>query len=107
MLATLAAHHDHCLGMAANMVGQNKALIVMTCGPIDLALFNPHLIRQSHPYQTKEGCLSLTGTRPTQRFQQITVAYQDLAGHAQQLALSDLAAEVVQHEIDHLHGILI
>lgn len=107
MLATLAAHRAECLGMAANMVGENKALIVVTLGPIDLALFNPRLTKTTGPYQTEEGCLSLDGTRATKRFQRITVAYQDQAGKSQTMDLSGLAAEIVQHEIDHLNGILI
>lgn len=107
MLATLAAHRANCLGMAANMVGVNKALIVVTLGPVNLAMFNPRLTQTAEPYQTEEGCLSLTGTRPTRRFKRVTVAYQDQAGKAQAMEVSGLTAEIVQHEVDHLHGILI
>ena len=70
-------------------------------------MLNPRLVKKAHPYQTKEGCLSLTGTRSTTRFERITVAYQGLTGAQQELELTGLAAQAVQHECDHLRGILI
>lgn len=104
---TIAAHRDECIGMAANMIGYHKRVIIATIGPLDLVMFNPQIIAHAKPYQTKEGCLSLTGQRPTTRYQQVTVTYFDHQWKKQRLPLTGLAAEIVQHEIDHCNGILI
>ena len=58
-------------------------------------------------YQTAEGCLSLSGTRPTKRYKQITVKFRNQSWQTQTLELTDFAAEIVQHEIDHCNGIII
>lgn len=104
---TLAAHRNECIGMAANMIGEQKRVIIASLGPVDLIMFNPQITTKKQPYQTKEGCLSLTGQRPTKRYREITVTFfnQDFA--KQSLELTGLAAEIVQHEIDHCNGILI
>lgn len=104
---TLAAHRNECIGMAANMIGEQKRVIIASLGPVDLVMFNPQITTKKQPYQTKEGCLSLTGQRPTKRYREITVTFfnQDFA--KQTLELTGLAAEIVQHEIDHCNGILI
>ncbi len=104
---TLAAHRKHCIGMAANMIGENKRVIIAQLGPLPVVMFNPQIISQSHPYQTKEGCLSLPGERFAKRYHQITVQFLNRAWQKQSLTLTDLAAEIVQHEIDHCNGILI
>lgn len=107
LVATLTAHQDHCIGMAANMIGFPVSIIAVSLGPVNVVMLNPRLVKKAHPYQTKEGCLSLTGTRSTTRFERITVAYQDLTGTQRELELTGLAAQAVQHECDHLRGILI
>lgn len=104
---TLRAHQDHCIGMAANMIGEHKRVIIAQLGPLPVVMFNPQITAKARPYQTKEGCLSLSGERPTQRFDQITVQFFDQGWQKQSLTLSGLAAEIVQHEVDHCNGIII
>lgn len=77
LLDTLAAHTDNCVGMAANMIGVNKQIIVVQLGPFAIAMINPKIIDHHGTYETKEGCLSLPGERPTSRYHQITVKYKD------------------------------
>lgn len=107
LLATFQAHRQNCIGMAANMIGQLKDIIVIDFIPQPLLMFNPEIVQQADPYQTSEGCLSLTGQRPTTRFRKITVKFQDRNFQSQRLPLTDLYAEIVQHEIDHCNGVLI
>ena len=104
---TLNAHHPECIGMAANMIGINKAIIIAGLGPINMVMYNPQITQKQEPYQTAEGCLSLPGKRTVTRYRQIKVTFRDQNWHLQTLQLSDIAAEIVQHEIDHLNGILI
>lgn len=107
LLDTLRAHHEECVGMAANMIGIQKAIIAVDTGNMILVMFNPVITKEKGPYETSEGCLSLTGTRNTKRYQKITVTYQDQALHTHAVGFQGFAAEIIQHEIDHLKGILI
>jgi len=107
LLDTLAANRDVCVGMAANMIGINKAIIVIQLGPIAIPMFNPKIVKKQQAYQTQEGCLSLVGERPTTRYRQITVSFQDRNFQPQQQTLTDFSAQIVQHEVDHCAGILI
>jgi peptide deformylase len=107
LLDTFNAHRQNCIGMAANMIGQLKTIIVIDFVPQPLLMFNPQIVQQADPYQTSEGCLSLKGQRHTTRFRQITVTFYDRNFKLQRLQLTDLYAEIVQHEIDHCNGILI
>ena len=75
LLDTLAAHRQECVGMAANMIGVPKAIIVVNLGMMDLIMFNPVILKKKHPYETEEGCLSLSGTRKTTRYREIQVEY--------------------------------
>ena len=104
---TLQAHHRDCVGMAANMIGVNKAIIIVSVGPFNLLMFNPKIVQQSQPFPTQEGCLSLSGERRTTRYQHITVAFMNKQWQKQQQEFSGFTAEIIQHEINHLHGILI
>lgn len=104
---TLRAHHDGCVGMAANMIGVNKAMIAVDTGRLILVMLNPRIIQKSGPYQAKEGCLSLSGVRSTARYEQITVAYQDMNLKKHTGRFTGYSAEIIQHECDHLAGILI
>lgn len=104
---TLNAHRAECVGMAANMIGINKRIIIASLGPLDIVMFNPQITAKSQPYQTEEGCLSLKGKRPTKRFNKITVEFFNQAWQKQTLNLTDFAAEIVQHELDHCNGIII
>ncbi|WP_295747406.1 peptide deformylase [uncultured Limosilactobacillus sp.] len=107
LLDTLVAHRQNCVGMAANMIGQRKRIIVVTMGMTNVVMINPQMIAKSNPYQTMEGCLSLTGQRPTRRFKNITVRFLNQDWQQVTLPLSGWVAEIVQHEIDHCDGILI
>lgn len=107
LLDTLAAHTDNCVGMAANMIGVNKQIIVVQLGPFAIAMINPKIIDHHGTYETKEGCLSLPGERPTSRYHQITVKYKDQHFKPQQQRFNDFTAQIIQHELDHCAGKLI
>ena len=77
LLETLIAHKDGCVGMAANMIGAAKRIIAVEGEDGYLVMFNPVILKKSGPYETEEGCLSLTGTRKTKRFQTIKVQWQN------------------------------
>ena len=107
LLDTLRAHLDRCVGMAANMIGERKRIIVFCNGPMQMIMVNPQITAKSGPYETEEGCLSLAGTRKTKRYQQITVRYQDQAFQTRTGTFEGFTAQIIQHEIDHCEGILI
>ena len=107
LLDTLAAHRDGCVGMAANMIGVAKRIIVFTHDGSDMVMFNPEIIKQTGLYETEEGCLSLTGVRPTTRYRTITVRYQNAAFQSKQRTFHDWSGQIIQHEIDHCNGIII
>ena len=104
---TITAHKDECVGMAANMIGVNKRIIVINVGILFIEMFNPVILKQSMPYETEEGCLSLTGKRKTQRFNHIEVKYQDRSFKTHTQEFSGWTAQIIQHEIDHCDGIII
>lgn len=107
LLDTLKFHQDHCVGMAANMIGVNKSIIVCQLGAFPVAMINPKIISKRQPYQTTEGCLSLPGERSTTRYQSIAVEYIDQNFEPQKREFSDFFAQIIQHEVDHCNGILI
>ena len=107
LLDTLTAHKDGCVGMAANMIGVCKRIIAFDNEGTYMVMFNPVIIRQSGPYETEEGCLSLTGTRKTKRFQTIKVQWQNEKFQTRIKTFTGWTAEILQHEIDHCDGILI
>lgn len=78
LLDTLKAHEEGCVGMAANMIGVRKRIIVVNMGFMNVAMFNPRIVKKSGSYQTEEGCLSLIGVRPCTRYQEIELEYQDM-----------------------------
>ncbi|MBQ4047528.1 MAG: peptide deformylase [Clostridia bacterium] len=104
---TLTAHRAGCVGMAANMIGVLKRIIVFADGLGATVMLNPEITKKTGPYETEEGCLSLEGVRPTTRFQTIRVRYQDESMRTQTKQYAGFAAQVIQHEIDHCDGILI
>ena len=104
---TLRANRDRCVGLAANMIGSPKAIIIVAAGPFDIVMVNPVITKKSQPYQTEEGCLSHTGLKSTTRYQKIEVCYQDAIGKTHTGIFTEFTAQVIQHEIDHLQGILI
>ena len=104
---TLRAHQENCVGLAANMIGVRKRVIIFQYGLVPVVMFNPVLLSKSGPYQAEEGCLSLSGSRSTTRYQEITVEYLDRNWERQNMTLNGLPAQICQHELDHLEGILI
>ena len=107
LLDTLAFHKEGCVGMAANMIGISKRIIAFDCDGTYMVMFNPELIKTAEPYDTEEGCLSLPGTRKTTRFRKIKVRYQNEAMQVRIKTFEGWTAQIIQHEIDHLMGILI
>lgn len=107
LLDTLIANKDGCVGMAANMIGVKKNIIIVNMGFIDVVMFNPVITSQNGLYETEEGCLSLEGLRKTSRYQEIEVEYYDFNWKQQRQKLSGWTAQICQHEIDHLSGKII
>ena len=107
LLDTLRANLDRCVGMAANMIGERKRIIVLCNGPLQMVMVNPRIVDRSGPYEAEEGCLSLAGVRKTVRYQRVTVAYQDEGFRPRTGAFTGFTAQIIQHEIDHCDGILI
>lgn len=108
LLDTLRAHIKECVGMAANMIGVNKSIIVISAGLGQFAMINPKIISKSKPYNTEEGCLSLLGgPRPCKRFDEIEVEFLDINWKSQKQKYTGWTAQIIQHECDHLEGILI
>ena len=104
---TLQANREGCVGLAANMIGVKKNIIIVNMGFIDVIMFNPVITKKDKPYETEEGCLSLTGLRKTTRYENIEVEYYDMQWKKQKVKLSGWTAQICQHECDHLEGIII
>lgn len=104
---TLAAHEQECVGMAANMIGVRKNIIIVNMGVMNMVMYNPVIVKKDTPYETEEGCLSLTGVRKTTRYQNIEVEYYDSAWKKHRQKFSGWTAQICQHEIDHLSGRII
>ena len=104
---TLRANADRCVGMAANMIGVNKRVIVVAAGILSMVLYNPAITKKSGPYEAEEGCLSLSGTRKTTRYETIEVEYRDADWKKQTRTFTGHVAQIIQHEVDHTNGILI
>ena len=107
LLETLEHHKDGCVGMAANMIGVNKRIIAFDNEGEYMVMFNPQILRRSGPYDTEEGCLSLTGVRPVKRWKTIKVQWQNEKFQQRIKNFTDWTAEIIQHEIDHCEGIII
>ena len=107
LLDTLRANLDRCVGMAANMIGVRKRIIVFCSGPLLMIMINPQITAKSGEYEAEEGCLSLEGTRKTKRYRKITVRYQDQLFRLRTGTFEGFTAQIIQHEIDHCDGVLI
>ncbi|MCI5802097.1 MAG: peptide deformylase [Oscillospiraceae bacterium] len=107
LLETLQANREGCVGMAANMIGVNKRIIAFDNEGAHMVMFNPEIVRRSGPYEAEEGCLSLSGTRKTRRFQSIKVQYQNEKFQVRFKTFTGWTAQIIQHEIDHCEGIII
>lgn len=104
---TLKANSEICVGMASNMIGVSKRIIVVSVMGIIMTMLNPEIIVKSEPYVTTEGCLSLDGERETTRYKNITVKYQDKSMKVCTMKFSGFTAQIIQHEIDHCNGVII
>ncbi|MFN8648915.1 peptide deformylase [Streptococcus sp.] len=104
---TLRAHQDACVGLAANMIGVQKRIIIVSLGFGHLVMYNPVLISKAKPYQTTESCLSLVGSRPTTRYEEIVVGYRNQDWQEVVMPFTGFTAQIIQHELDHLEGIII
>ena len=107
LLDTLEAHSDGCVGMAANMIGVSKRIIAFDCEGTYMVMFNPVILKKEGAYQTEEGCLSLSGSRRTERYQSIKVQWQNEKFQTRVKTFTGWTAQIIQHEIDHCNGILI
>ncbi len=107
LLETLQAHRDGCVGMAANMIGVSKRIIAFDNEGTYMLMYNPEIVKCAEPYQTEEGCLSLTGTRPTKRWKSNKVQYQNEKFQTRLKTFKGWTAQIIQHEIDHCNGIII
>ena len=107
LLDTLHANRNHCVGMAANMIGVKKRIIIVNMGIMNTVMYNPVIVKKDSSYETEEGCLSLTGVRKTTRYQNIEVEYYDGSWKKHRQAYSGWIAQIIQHECDHLEGIII
>jgi peptide deformylase len=107
LIDTLKANAEHCVGMAANMIGVKKRIIVINVSFGIMPMINPVITKKIKPYETEEGCLSLTGVRKTKRYETIEVEYQDQSFKKQKQTFQGWTAQIIQHEVDHLEGIII
>ena len=104
---TLNAQKGRCVGMAANMIGVKKRIIIVSLGFVNLVMYNPVILKKDSPYETEEGCLSLSGVRKTTRYQNIEVEYLDGSWKKNRQKYSGWTAQIIQHEMDHLSGVII
>ncbi len=107
LMDTLHANLDRCVGMAANMIGVKKQIIVVAAGPYVFPMVNPVIVKKSGRYETEESCLSLDGVRPCTRYKEIEVEYLDQDFQPQRGVYKDFTAQIIQHEIQHFFGELI
>lgn len=107
LIDTLKAHEDECVGLASNMIGVSKAVIIIKIGLSSTVMFNPQIVAKQSPYETEEGCLSLDERHKTQRFLIIDVEYTDLKWQRKKKRFRGFTAQIIQHEIDHINGIII
>ena len=104
---TLKAHDKECVGMAANMIGYSKRMIIVQFGMLPIVMINPVITSKRDAYSVMEGCLSLDGQRETKRYKQITVEYLDVNFKKVKQKYSGFVAQIIQHEVDHCDGIII
>lgn len=107
LVDTLKANKSRCVGMAANMIGVLKRVIVFENNGKYVVMMNPVITDKTGEYTTQEGCLSLQGVRTTTRYEKIEVSYQDTMFRAKKSVYEGWSAQIIQHEIDHCNGILI
>lgn len=104
---TLRANIDNCVGLAANMIGYNKRIIIVSLGFANMVMINPVIVGKNGEYETEEGCLSLDGERKTKRYEEILVEYYNKNFEKKSQKFTGYVAQIIQHECDHLEGIII
>ena len=108
LLDTLAANRDRCVGMAANMIGERKAIIAIAESEKLTVMINPVVVKKSpRTYRAIEGCLSISGEREVERHEWVEVKYRDIDWNRDKRKLTGMEAEILQHELDHLEGKLV
>ncbi len=107
LLETLIANSERCVGMAANMIGVLKNIIAVNDNNDYIVMYNPQIIKADKEYETEEGCFSLDGVRKTKRYRKIKVRYLDKDFKIKIKTYDGFTAQIIQHEIDHLSGIII
>ena len=107
LIDTLNANLDNCVGMAANMIGVKKRILVFTVGSIIVPMINPIILKKEKPYEAEESCLSLIGFRKTIRYENIEVEYLDINFKKHKQVFTGFTAQIIQHEVDHFEGIII
>lgn len=107
LVDTLRANLDGCVGMAANMIGVKKRILVFSLGNIIVYMVNPVIVNKENKYETEESCLSLNGFRKTTRYEKIEVEYLDRNFKKHRDTFKGFTAQIIQHEIDHFEGIII
>lgn len=107
LIDTLRANLDHCVGMAANMIGVKKRILVFSVGNIIVPMVNPVILKKEKPYEAEESCLSLEGFRKTTRYETIEVEYLDKNFKKHKQTFTGFTAQIIQHEVDHFEGIII
>lgn len=107
LIDTLRANLDHCVGMAANMIGVKKRILVFSVGEMIIPMVNPVILKKEIPYEAEESCLSLEGFRKTTRYEKIEVEYLDKNFKKHKQIFTGFTAQIIQHEVDHFEGIII
>ena len=107
LMVAFHENRERCVGLAANMIGIRKRIIVVVHNDWALPMLNPEIVKKSEPYETEEGCLSIPGVRKTRRYKKVKVKYFDLYMKPRFGTYDGVTAQAIQHEIDHLDGILI
>ncbi len=107
LIDTLRANLEYCVGMAANMIGVKKRILVFSIGNIIVPMINPVILKKEKSYETEESCLSLTGFRKAKRYETIEVEYLDRDFKKHKQTFNGFTAQIIQHEVDHFEGIII
>lgn len=107
LIDTLRANLENCVGLAGNMIGVKKRILVFTAGNLIVPMISPVILKKEKPYETEESCLSLIGFRKTKRYEIIEVEYLDRIFKKQKQVFTGFVAQIIQHEMDHFEGIII
>lgn len=107
LIDTLRANLEGCVGLAGNMIGSEKRILVFAIGNMIVPMINPVILKREKPYETEESCLSLIGFRKIKRYEIIEVQYLDRNFKKQKQVFTEFTAQIIQHEMDHFEGIII